>query len=43
MASLVLPYPTLSEAAKRAAILHYAPKLASPMLRSVLNLLRRFG
>ena len=43
MASVVLPYPTLSEAAKRAAILHYAPKLASPGLQSVLKFLRRFG
>lgn len=43
MAGVVLPYPTLSEAAKRAAILHYAPKLASPALQSVLKFLRRFG
>ncbi len=43
MASVVLPYPTLSEAAKRAAILHYAPKLASPILQSILKFLRRFG
>ena len=43
MASVVLPYPTLSEAAKRAAILHYAPRLASPGLQSVLKFLRRFG
>jgi pyruvate/2-oxoglutarate dehydrogenase complex dihydrolipoamide dehydrogenase (E3) component len=43
MASVVLPYPTLSEAAKRAAILHYSRKVSSPVLRSVLKFLRRFG
>lgn len=43
MASVVLPYPTLCEAAKRAAILHYARKVSSPNVQSLLKLLRRFG
>jgi pyruvate/2-oxoglutarate dehydrogenase complex dihydrolipoamide dehydrogenase (E3) component len=39
----VLPYPTRSEAARRAAIAFYAPKLASPWVRRLVRLLRKLG
>ena len=39
----VLPYPTRSETARRAAIAYYAPKLDSPWLRRVVGLLRKLG
>ncbi len=39
----VLPYPTRSEVARRAAIAFYAPKLASPWVRRVIRFLRLFG
>jgi pyruvate/2-oxoglutarate dehydrogenase complex dihydrolipoamide dehydrogenase (E3) component len=41
--SAVLPYPTLSEAGKRAAMEFYVPKLASPLMKRVIGLLRAFG
>lgn len=43
MAGVVLPYPTRSEAGKRAAIEYFAPGLRSPWLRRVLSFLRKFG
>jgi pyruvate/2-oxoglutarate dehydrogenase complex dihydrolipoamide dehydrogenase (E3) component len=43
MAGLVLPYPTLSEVSRRAAILHYQPSLRKPALKRLLGFLRRFG
>jgi hypothetical protein len=43
MAGIVLPYPTLSEIGKRAAIDHFTPKLTSPMLRRIIAWLRIFG
>lgn len=43
LASLVHPYPTLSEASKRAATAFLLPKLRSPWLRRALGLLRRLG
>lgn len=43
MASLVLPYPTLNEASKRAALTALAPMAANPWLRRLLGLLRKFG
>jgi len=42
-ANLVLPYPTLSEAAKRAAISNYAGLAAKPWLRRVIGILKRLG
>lgn len=39
----VLPYPTRSESARRAAIAFYTPKLGSPWLKRVIDFLRRFG
>jgi pyruvate/2-oxoglutarate dehydrogenase complex dihydrolipoamide dehydrogenase (E3) component len=43
VAGLVLPYPTLSEASKRAATLSYASSLRNPWLGRTLRFLRRFG
>jgi pyruvate/2-oxoglutarate dehydrogenase complex dihydrolipoamide dehydrogenase (E3) component len=43
LATAVFPYPTLSEAARRAAISFYAPKLASPLVRRAIRLLRKLG
>jgi pyruvate/2-oxoglutarate dehydrogenase complex dihydrolipoamide dehydrogenase (E3) component len=40
LAGSVLPYPTLQEAAKRAAGDFYAPKLASPLVRRFLGWLK---
>jgi pyruvate/2-oxoglutarate dehydrogenase complex dihydrolipoamide dehydrogenase (E3) component len=42
-ANLVLPYPTLSEVAKRAAISHYAELAQKPLLRRLIGLLKIFG
>jgi pyruvate/2-oxoglutarate dehydrogenase complex dihydrolipoamide dehydrogenase (E3) component len=43
MTEIVVPYPTLSEAGKRAAIGYFSPSLNSPRLRSLIRFLRRFG
>lgn len=43
IANAVLPYPTLSEASRRAALGVYAEKLDSPRVRGLLRFLRRFG
>ena len=40
---LVVPYPTLSEIGKRAAIEYYLPNLTRPMLRRIIRFLRIFG
>lgn len=40
---LVVPYPTLSEIGKRAAIEYYLPSLTRPMLRRIIRFLRIFG
>ena len=42
-ANLVLPYPTLSEIGKRAAITNYAGLAQKPMTRRILGLLKIFG
>jgi pyruvate/2-oxoglutarate dehydrogenase complex dihydrolipoamide dehydrogenase (E3) component len=42
-ATAVFPYPTRAEAARRAAIAFYAPKLDSPLIRRVIHFLRKFG
>jgi pyruvate/2-oxoglutarate dehydrogenase complex dihydrolipoamide dehydrogenase (E3) component len=41
LAGMVLPYPTLSEAAKRAAGEFYTPKLLSPVTKRIVRLLKR--
>ena len=42
-AGIVVPYPTLSEIGKRAAISFYAPRWSSPWVRRILGWLRRLG
>ncbi|WP_331373118.1 dihydrolipoyl dehydrogenase family protein [Sinorhizobium chiapasense] len=39
----VAPYPTLSEIGKQASISYYTPMARSPLVRSVIGLLRYFG
>jgi pyruvate/2-oxoglutarate dehydrogenase complex dihydrolipoamide dehydrogenase (E3) component len=43
MANIVLPYPTLSEVSRRAALLHYQPSLRRPALKRLLAFMRWFG
>ncbi|MGZ5834674.1 MAG: dihydrolipoyl dehydrogenase family protein [Xanthobacteraceae bacterium] len=43
MAELVVPYPTLGEIGKRAAISFYTPSLTNPRLRRFIAWLRRWG
>jgi pyruvate/2-oxoglutarate dehydrogenase complex dihydrolipoamide dehydrogenase (E3) component len=43
LTGIVLPYPTLSEIGKRAAIDFFTPGLTSPLLRRIIRWLRIFG
>ena len=43
LTGIVVPYPTLSEVGKRAAITYFTPGLTSPWVRRIIALLRRFG
>jgi pyruvate/2-oxoglutarate dehydrogenase complex dihydrolipoamide dehydrogenase (E3) component len=43
MTDIIVPYPTLAEIGKRAAISYYAPSLTSPFVRRIIRFLRRFG
>jgi pyruvate/2-oxoglutarate dehydrogenase complex dihydrolipoamide dehydrogenase (E3) component len=43
IAQLIVPYPTLSEIAKRAAISYFTPSLTRPMVRRIISFLHRFG
>ena len=43
IAGLTLPYPTLSETGKRAAIGYYAGSLENPLVRGLVRFLRIFG
>ena len=43
IAGIIIPYPTLSEVGKRAAITYFMPRLRSIWLRRVIVWLRRFG
>jgi len=43
LASIVSPYPTLSEVNKRAAVNFYLPSLTNPLIRRVIGLLRKLG
>lgn len=43
LVSTVLPYPTLSEIGKRAAIDYFTPSLTSPWVRRIVGWLRVFG
>src|SRR5262249_22907999 len=40
---IVVPYPTLAEIGKRAAITYFTPSLTSPLVRRIIGFLRRFG
>jgi pyruvate/2-oxoglutarate dehydrogenase complex dihydrolipoamide dehydrogenase (E3) component len=42
-AEMVVPYPTLAEIGKRAAITYFAGSLTSPFVRRIITALRRFG
>jgi pyruvate/2-oxoglutarate dehydrogenase complex dihydrolipoamide dehydrogenase (E3) component len=43
IASMVLPYPTLAEAGKRAAVTYYAGLAGKPLTRRLIGLLKHFG
>jgi pyruvate/2-oxoglutarate dehydrogenase complex dihydrolipoamide dehydrogenase (E3) component len=42
-AEMVVPYPTLAEIGKRAAMTYFAGSLTSPFVRRIITALRRFG
>jgi pyruvate/2-oxoglutarate dehydrogenase complex dihydrolipoamide dehydrogenase (E3) component len=42
-AGIVMPYPTLAEIGKRAAITYFTPSLTNSWVRRIIGLLRRFG
>ncbi len=42
-AGIIVPYPTLAEIGKRAAITYFTPSLTSNWVRRIIGLLRRFG
>jgi pyruvate/2-oxoglutarate dehydrogenase complex dihydrolipoamide dehydrogenase (E3) component len=43
VAGLIVPYPTLSETGKRAAISYFTPGLTRPIVRRIITFMRRFG
>lgn len=43
IANMVLPYPTLAEAGKRAAVTYYAGLAQKPLTRRIVGLLKAFG
>ena len=43
LAGIIVPYPTLAEIGKRAAITYFTPSLTSSWVRRVIAWLRRFG
>jgi pyruvate/2-oxoglutarate dehydrogenase complex dihydrolipoamide dehydrogenase (E3) component len=43
IANMVLPYPTLGEAGKRAAVTYYAGLAAKPLTRKIIGFLKYFG
>jgi pyruvate/2-oxoglutarate dehydrogenase complex dihydrolipoamide dehydrogenase (E3) component len=43
MTGIVVPYPTLSEIGKRAAVSYFSPSSTNPRLRRLIGFLRRFG
>jgi len=42
-AEIVMPYPTLSEIGKRAALTYFAGSLTNPLVQRIIMALRRFG
>jgi pyruvate/2-oxoglutarate dehydrogenase complex dihydrolipoamide dehydrogenase (E3) component len=43
LVGIIVPYPTLAEIGKRAAITYFTPSLTSPLLRRIIAFVRRFG
>jgi len=43
LAGMIIPYPTLAEAGKRAAVIYFMPGLTSAFVRRIIGWLRRFG
>ena len=43
LAGVIAPYPTRSEAGKRAAFLYYLPSLSSPRVKRLVRFLARVG
>ena len=43
LAGFIVPYPTLAEIGKRAAMSHFTSSLTSPMVRRIIGWLRRLG
>ena len=43
LAGIIVPYPTLGEIGKRAAITYFTPSLTNIWVRRIIALLRRFG
>jgi pyruvate/2-oxoglutarate dehydrogenase complex dihydrolipoamide dehydrogenase (E3) component len=43
LAGIVVPYPTLSEIGKRAALTYFTPGLTNRWVRRIIAFLRRFG
>ena len=43
LAGLVVPYPTLSEVGKRAAMTYFVPNLTNPWVQRIIGVLRRLG
>jgi pyruvate/2-oxoglutarate dehydrogenase complex dihydrolipoamide dehydrogenase (E3) component len=43
LAGFIVPYPTLAEIGKRAAMSHFTPSLTSPMVRRIIGWLHRLG
>lgn len=43
MTAIVVPYPTLAEIGKRAAVTYFTPSLTSPWVQRIIAFLRRFG
>jgi pyruvate/2-oxoglutarate dehydrogenase complex dihydrolipoamide dehydrogenase (E3) component len=43
LAGIIIPYPTLAEVGKRAAMTYFMPSLGRPAVRRIIAWLRRFG
>jgi pyruvate/2-oxoglutarate dehydrogenase complex dihydrolipoamide dehydrogenase (E3) component len=43
VAGMIVPYPTLAEIGKRAAVTYFLPSLTNVWVRRIITLLRRFG
>ena len=43
LAGIIVPYPTLAEIGKRAAMTYFMPSLTSAWVRRIIAWLRRFG